>query len=208
MTQWREQFKKKKKTVDPLFPVSNPVPPAQPGRPHPLTQYLPPTLLSTHPLNWPAAQTHFPLANQTPFPLGNVIEGMQLQLREVGLKLTEEELRQWALDALLCLEDWKWLWEPVQASTPLMFPTPPPPHLLWYGVFNAGPPTMSAPNAQNASAPSVEWPPQDTPNVLATCTPVPFVANSVMWAPVAQPQPQLAHPLPEWLINEGFESES
>ena len=208
MTQWREQFKKKRKTVDPLFPMSNPTPPAQPGRPHPLTQYLPPTLPSTHPPNWPAAQTHFPLADQTPFPLRNAIEGTQLQLREVGLELTEEELQRWALDALLCPEDWKWLWEPVRAPTPLTFPTPPPPHLPWYDVFNAGPPTTSALNAQNTSAPSVEWPPQDIPNVLATCTPVPFVENSVMWAPVAQPQPQLAHPLPEWLTNGVFESES
>ena len=29
-----------------------------------------------------------------------------------------------------------------------------------------------------------------------------------MWAPVAQPQPQLTHPLPEWLTKEVFESES
>ena len=29
-----------------------------------------------------------------------------------------------------------------------------------------------------------------------------------MWAPVAQPQPQLAHPLPEWLTEEMFESGS
>ena len=29
-----------------------------------------------------------------------------------------------------------------------------------------------------------------------------------MWAPVAQLQPQHVHPLPEWLIQEGFESES
>ena len=113
MTQWREQFKKKRKTVDPLFPMSNPVSPTQPGHPHPLTQYLPPTLPSTHPSNWPAAQTHFPLADQTPFPLGNAIEGTQLQLREVGLELTKEELWQWALDVLLYPEDWKWLWEPV-----------------------------------------------------------------------------------------------
>ena len=158
--------------------------------------------------NWPAVQTHFPLADQTPFPLGNAIEGMQLQLREVGLELTKEELRQWALDALLCLEDWKWLWEPVQASTPLTFPTPPPPHLPWYDVFNAGPPIMSTLNALNTSAPSVEWLPQDIPNVLATCAPVPFVENLVMWAPVVQLQPQLTHPLPEWLTNEVFESES
>ena len=29
-----------------------------------------------------------------------------------------------------------------------------------------------------------------------------------MWAPVAQPQPQLVHPLPEWLTKEIFESGS
>ena len=113
MTQWREQFKKKRKTVDPLFPVLNPAPLAQPGCPHPPTLYLPPTPPSTHPPNWPAVQTHFPLADQTPFPLGNALEGTQLQLREVGLELTGEELQRWALDVLLCLEDWKWLWEPV-----------------------------------------------------------------------------------------------
>ena len=208
MTQWREQFKKKRKTVDPLFPVSNPGPLTQPGRPHPLTRYPPLTLPSTHPPNWPAAQTHFPLANQTPFPLGNIIEGTQLQLREVGLELTEEELWQWALDVLLCLEDWRWLWELARALTPLTFLTPPLPHQPWCGAFNADPPTMSAPNAQNTSAPSVEWPLQDIPNEPATCAPVPSVVNSVTWAPVAQPQPQLAHPLPEWLINEVFESES
>ena len=131
MTQWREQFKKKK-TVDPLFPLLNPVPLAQPEPPHPPTPCPPPTLLSTHFSNWPAEQTHFPLADQTPFPLGNATEGMLLQLREVGLELTEEELWQWALDILLYLEDWKWLWELVPAPTPLTFLIPPLPHLLWY----------------------------------------------------------------------------
>ena len=92
MTQWREQFKRKKKTVDPLFPVPNPTPLAQPGPPRPPIQYPPPTLPSIHLPNWPVAQTHFPLADQTPFPLGNATEGTLLQLREVGLKLTEEEL--------------------------------------------------------------------------------------------------------------------
>ena len=106
MTQWREQFKKKK-TVDPLFLLSNPIPLTQPEPPHPLTLCPPPTLLSTHFPNWPAKQTHFPLADQLPFPLKNAIEGTLLQLREVGLELTEEELRQWALDALLYPEDWK-----------------------------------------------------------------------------------------------------
>ena len=207
MTQWREQFKKKK-TVDPLFPSLNPVPLAQLEPPHPLTPCPPPTLQSTHSPNWPVVQTHFPLADQTPFPLGNVTEGTQLQLREAGLELTEEELQQWALDALLYLEDWRWLWEPVPAPTPLMSPIPPLPHLPWYDASNVGLLTTFAPNAQNTSAPFVDWPHLDTPNELATCAPVPYVENSVMWAPVAQPQLQLTRPLPEWLTNEVFKSGS
>ena len=117
MTQWREQFKKKK-TIDLLFPLPNPAPLAQLEPPHPLTRYPPPTLQSTHSPNWPVVQTPFPLADRTPFPLGSITGGTLLQLREVGLELTEEELRQWALDALLCPEDWKWLWEsPAPAPT-------------------------------------------------------------------------------------------
>ena len=92
MTQWREQFKKKKKTMDPLFLVSNLVPLAQPEPPHPPTLCPPLTLQSIHSLNRPTTQTRFPLADQTPFPPGSTTEGMLLQLREVGLKLTEEEL--------------------------------------------------------------------------------------------------------------------
>ena len=112
---------------------------------------------------------------------------MLLQLREVGLELTEEELRQWALDALLCPEDWKWLWELALAPTPLTSPTPPLPHQPWYDVSNANPPIMSAPNAPNTFAPSVDWLLLDTLNELATCAPVPYVESLVMWAPVAQP---------------------
>ena len=62
MTQWREQFKKKK-TIDPLFPPSNPAPLARHEPPHPLIRCPPPTLQSTHSPNWPVAQTPFPLAN-------------------------------------------------------------------------------------------------------------------------------------------------
>ena len=91
MTQWREQFKKKK-AVDPLFPSSNLVPLAQLEPPHPLTLYPLPTPQSTHFPNWPAIQTHSPLADQTLFPLRSVTEGTLLQLREAGLELTEEEL--------------------------------------------------------------------------------------------------------------------
>ena len=127
---------------------------------------------------------------------------MLLQLRGVGLELTEEELWQWALDMLLCPEDWKWLWEllapaPTQ-STSLI---PPLPHLPWYDASNVGLPTTFAPSVQSTSAPFVDWLPQDTPNTPATCAPAPYVENLVMWAPVAQPQPQLEHPLPEWLTD-------
>ena len=141
MTQWREQFRKKKKTVDPLFLPSNPIPLTPPEPPHPPTPCPPLTLPSTHFPNWPAEPTHFPLADQTPFPLGNATEGTLLLLREVGLELTEEELRQWALDALLYPEDWKWLWEPVPAPTPLTSPIPPLPHLLWYDASSVDLPT-------------------------------------------------------------------
>ena len=103
--------------MDPLLPTSNPVPLTQLGPPRPPIQCPPPTLLSIHLPNWPVTQTHSPLVDQTPFPLGSTTEGMLLQLREVGLELTEEELQQWALDVLLCPEDWKWLWEPVRAPT-------------------------------------------------------------------------------------------
>ena len=205
MTQWREQFKKKK-TIDPLFPSLSRAPLAQPEPPHPPTQCPPPIPQSTHSPSWPGEQTHFPLADQTPFPPGNVTGGTLLQLREVGLELTEEELQQWALDALLCLEDWKWLWELAPAPTPLTSLTPPLPHLPWYSVSNANPPIMSAPNAPNTFAPSVNWPLLDTPNEHATCAPVPYVESSVMWAPVAQLQLLPMHPLPEWLTDEVFES--
>ena len=67
MTQWREQFKRKK-TVDPLFPLSNPALPTRQEPLRPLTQYPPLTLQSTHFPNWPAEQTPFPHADQTPFP--------------------------------------------------------------------------------------------------------------------------------------------
>ena len=62
MTQWREQFKKKK-TIDPLLPLPNPVPLARLEPPHPLTRCPPPTLQSTHFPSWPIIQTPFPLTN-------------------------------------------------------------------------------------------------------------------------------------------------
>ena len=208
MTQWREQFKKRK-TIDLLFPLSNPALLAQHEPPHPPTQYPPPIPQSTHSPNWPVARPLFPLADRTPFPLGSDTEGMLLQLREVGLELTEEELWQWALDALLCPEDWKWLWEsPAPAPIQSTFPTPPLPHLPWYDASSVDPPTTFTLNVQSTSVPSVDWLHLDIPNEPATCAPVPYVESSVMWAPVAQPLPQHVHPLPEWVTEEVFKSES
>ena len=111
---------------------------------------------------------------------------MLLQLREVGLELTEEELWQWALDALLCPEDWKWLWEsPAPAPIQSMFPTPPLPHLPWYDASSVDPPTTFALNVLSTSVPSVDWPRLDIPNEPVTCAPVPYVENSVAHAPPA-----------------------
>ena len=69
---------------------------------------------------------------------------------------------------------------------------------------------MYIPNVLSISAPFVNRPLLDIPNKHVPCTPVPLVANLVMWAPIAQLQPQLALPLflPEWAILEDFESES
>ena len=64
MTQWREQFKRKK-TIDPLFPSLSLIPLTQPGPPHPPTPCPLPTLQSTHFPNWPTEQPYFPLANLT-----------------------------------------------------------------------------------------------------------------------------------------------
>ena len=208
MTQWREQFKKRKKIADPFLPLPIPAPHALLEPPCPLNPF--PLLIpqSIHLPNWPAAQTHFLPADQTPFPLRNATEGTLLQLKEVGLKLTEEELRQWALDALLSPEDWKWLWEPAPVLTPSKSLTPPPPHPRWYNASSVNPPTMFAPTVLNTFAPSAGWSPQVTPNGPATCAPAPYVENSDMWVPVAQPQLQHAHPPPEWLTEGILESGS
>ena len=190
-------------------PLAEPRSPAQLRLPHPLTRSPPPTLQSTHSPSWLVEQTPFPLAEQTPFPLGSVTGGMLLQLKEVGLKLTEEELRQWALDALLSLEDWKWLWElPVPVPIQLTSPIPPLPHLPWYNASSAGPLTTFAPNVPNTSAPFVDWPCPDILNEPVPCAPVPYVESLVMWAPVAQPQPLHVHPPPDWLTDGMLESES
>ena len=63
MTQWREQFKRRK-TIDPLFPSSNPAPLALLEPLLPPTQYPPPTLQSTRLPSWPDEQTPFLLADR------------------------------------------------------------------------------------------------------------------------------------------------
>ena len=208
MTQWREKFKKKK-TIDPLFPSSNPAPLVLHKPLRPPTRYPPPIPQSTHFPSWPDGLIPSPLVDRTPCPPENITGGTLLRLREVGLELTEEELRQWALDTLLCLEDWKWLWEsPVPVPTPLISLTLPLPHPPWYNASSVDPPSTFVPNVPNTSAPFVNWPHLDTPNKLATCAPVPYVGNLVMWGPVAQPQLQHACLPPEWLTEAVFKSGS
>ena len=208
MTQWREQFKRRR-TIDPLLPSSNHAPHAPLGPLPPPTQFRPPTPRLTHCPNWPDEQTHFPLVEPTPYLPESDTGGTLLRLKEVGLELTEEELRQWALDTLLYPEDWKWLWEsPAQAPTPLTSPTPLPLPLQWYDASNVGPLNMSAPCVPSTSVPSADWQRLDIPNEPVPCAPVPYVGSSVMWGPVAQPLPQRVHLPPEWLTEGIIESGS
>ena len=59
---------------------------------------------------------------------------------------------------------------------------------------------MYAPIALSTSARSVDESPLDTLSVHVRCAPVPSVESSVMWVPLAQPQPRhaLHLSLPEW----------
>ena len=68
---------------------------------------------------------------------------------------------------------------------------------------------MYAPTAPSTSVPSAKGLLPDIPSALPPCVPAQSVENSVIWAPVVQPQPQLTHPLTlsEWVTLEGFESE-
>ena len=136
---------------------------------------------------------------------------MLCQLNEAGEGLTDEVLLEWALDMLCSPEDWRWLWSPEPATTPSLSPTPlnhqplPP----QYDASNANPWTTYTLYALSTSAPSAKGPLPDTLSALAPCTLTQSAENSVMWAPVVQLQPWLAHPLslPEWVTLEGFESE-
>ena len=129
-------------------------------------------------------------------------------LNKAGEGLTDEALLEWALDVLCSPEDWRWLWSLEPTTTPSSSLTPNQPPRLWYGVSNASLPSMSVSNALSMYVPSVALPLLDTPNAPASCDPAPFVESSVMWAPVVQPQLQLALALslPAWATLEDFES--
>ena len=145
-----------------------------------------------------------------PFPQGNNIIMTLCWLNEAGEGLTDVVLLEWALDMLHSPEDWRWLWNPEPATTPSSSLTQNPPPQLWYSVSNVNLLSMYIPNAQSTNVPSVALPLLDTPNAPASCDPAPSVESSVMWAPVAQLQLWLTHPLslPEWVTLEGFESVS
>ena len=133
------------------------------------------------------------------------------QLNEVGEGLADEVLLEWALDVLRFPEDWRWLWSPEPAATPSLFLTPLNRlSLRSPDASNANPWTTYAPTALSTSARSVDKSPPDTLNVPAQCVPAPSVESSVMWVPLAQPQPRhtLHLSLPEWVTWDNLESES
>ena len=130
-------------------------------------------------------------------------------LNKAGEGLADKVLLEWALDVLCSPEDWRWLWSPGQATTPSSSLIPPnhqtPP---LYDASSANPWTMYTLIASSMSAPSVDKSPLDTLNTLAPCARAQSMGSLVMWAPLAQPQLQLTHPLslPEWAIWGEFES--
>ena len=144
-----------------------------------------------------------------PFPQGNNIVTTLLWLNEAGEGLADEVLLEWALDMLCSPEDWRWLWSleptvtPLLSLMPLNHQTP-----LSCDASNANPWTTYTLNVLSTYAHSVEGPPQDILSELAPCAPAQSAGSLVMWAPVVQLQPWLAHPLflPEWATLEDFES--
>ena len=120
--------------------------------------------------------------------------------------MTEEQLLEWAEDMLCSPEDWKWLWSWESAETPLlspMSPLLPPP----YDASSASLLSMSTSNALSTSALFVEPLHLVTPSEPVPCAPALFAENLVMWAPLTQPQPWLAHTLSlsEWVTSDDLE---
>ena len=209
MTQWREQCRlARRMAVYPLTPKLTPTPLALP-EPPPLPNPFPPLILPSILFpSWPDEPTPSLTALELlPFPQGNNIVVTLHRLNMAGEGLTDEVLLEWALDVLCPLEDWRWLWSPEPMTTPSPSPTPSQPLPLWCDAFNVSPLNMFTPNVLNTYALSVELPLQVTPNAPASCIPAPSVENSVMWAPVFQPQPWLSLPLslPKWVTLESFE---
>ena len=92
----------------------------------PLPILFPPLTLPLIPLhNWLGEPIPSPTALEPhlPFPQENDIVVMLHQLNEAGEGLADKVLLEWALDMLHSLEDWKWLWSPEPAITPLLSPT-------------------------------------------------------------------------------------
>ena len=177
-----------------------------------LTPSPPPTPQSIPHLNLPGELSHS-LNGPTPHPpfqQGIDIIEMLLWLNEAGEGLQDKVLLEWALDMLCSPEGWRWLWSPGPVPTQPPFLINPPPHLPSPIAPSANLWSTYDLNALSTSAPSADGPLLDILNEPALCEPVPSAENSVMWAPVAQPQLQLT-PLqffPEWATLEGFESVS
>ena len=212
-SRWRRRFCSNQRAGYPNLELPTPAPLDLQGTPLPPTLYPRPTQLSTQFPNWLDKPTHSSttLELHLPFPQGNDIVATLRWLNEAGEGLADEVLLEWALDMLRSLEDWRWLWSPEPATTPLSSPTPqnhPLPPL--YDASNVSPRTTYTPITLNMSAPFAEESPPDILNTCAPCAHAQFVENLVMWAPVAQLQPQLAHhlSLPEWMTWEDLESES
>ena len=210
VSRWWRRFCSNQRTGYPNLELLIPAPLDLLDTPPPLTLYPRLTPRSTQPPSWPDEPTSSlaTLELHPPFHQGNDIVVTLHQLNKVGEGLADEVLLEWTLDMLCSLEDWRWLWSPEQATTPLSSPI-----LLnhqtslSYNVSNANLWTTYILNAPSTFVPSVDGLPLDTPNALAPCAHAQSVESSVIWAPVAQPQPQLTHPLslPVWATWEDLE---
>ena len=211
--QWRRRFRSNLRAGYPNLELLTPVPLdlqdiLPPPNPYPL-----PTPPSIQLPNWPDEPTRSLDVSELhlPFPQESDIVVMLCRLNEAGEGLANEVLLEWALDVLCSPEDWRWLWSPEPVTTPSMFLTPlnrPP--LRPYNASSANPWTTYTPIALSMSAHSVNKLPPDTLNARAQCAPAPSVESSVMWAPLAQPQPRhaLHLSLPKWATWDDLESES
>ena len=213
VSRWRRSFHSNQRVGYPNLELLTPAPLDPQDIPPPPTLYPLLTLPSTLLPNWPNKPT-YSLAILGPhlsFPPENDIIVTLCWLNKAGEGLANKVLLEWALDVLRSPEDWRWLWSLEPATIPLLFPTPLN-HLspLLYDASNANPWTMCAPIVQSTFARSADESPPDTLSTCAPCTPAQSVENSVMWAPIAQPQPwhALRLSLPEWATWDDLESES